>query len=184
MHRNAFWPNLHEGNYELTLLKGDILHYCQGLIEFLQENSKLVASIHTDVPGHRLFRGVQPFGISGPYIKYTATRNHKKILMFWVTLWFCIGPHSKPSWATGWTPLFKILFLERTPNERHLCHLNHIAKNTAQGSATVVDGQQCRQRNKVIKLGHLPLNSQRWPSSALGVRLQSMLTVSPRASMA
>ena len=48
MHRSAFTLDLGEGIYELTLLKGDILHYCQGLIDSLQEHAKLVtASFHT-----------------------------------------------------------------------------------------------------------------------------------------
>ena len=50
-------------------------------------------------------RGVWPFGISaphwkkksclGPHIKYIATCNHKiHLIMFWVNLRFCVGPHS------------------------------------------------------------------------------------------
>lgn len=35
---------LDEELYELTLLKGDILHYCQGLIKLLQENAQLVSA--------------------------------------------------------------------------------------------------------------------------------------------
>ena len=34
---------LREGIYELTLPKGDILHYCQGLIETLKRDERLVA---------------------------------------------------------------------------------------------------------------------------------------------
>ena len=42
LHHSAFKLNLNEGIYELALLKGDILLYCQGLKELLQENAKLV----------------------------------------------------------------------------------------------------------------------------------------------
>ena len=39
---------LEEGMYEPTLLKGDILHYCQGLIQTLKRNERLVVdSFHS-----------------------------------------------------------------------------------------------------------------------------------------
>ena len=49
----------------------------------------------------------------GPHIKYIVTHNHQKknLIMFQVNLGFCVGPHSRPSWAacgpraTGWTRL-------------------------------------------------------------------------------
>lgn len=41
---------LDEEAYELTLLKGDILHYCQGLIKSLQANARVVpASFHSEL---------------------------------------------------------------------------------------------------------------------------------------
>ena len=54
---------LDEGMYEPTLLKGDILHYCQGLIEALKRNEKLVAnSFHSKLPGDEDLKdhGLQP----------------------------------------------------------------------------------------------------------------------------
>lgn len=36
--------DLDEGTYELPLLKGDSLHYCQGLIKSLPENAKWVTA--------------------------------------------------------------------------------------------------------------------------------------------
>ena len=48
---------------EPTLLKGDILHYCQGLIVAPKRNEKLVAnSFHTKLPGEEDLKdhGVQP----------------------------------------------------------------------------------------------------------------------------
>lgn len=57
MHHSAFRLNLDEGTYELTLLKKDMLHHCQGLIESLQENAKLVTtSFHSKLPGDKDFR--------------------------------------------------------------------------------------------------------------------------------
>ena len=57
-----------------------------------------------------LCRGAQPLGISGPpwkkkksclglHIKYTATRHHtqKILIMFYINLWFCVGPNSQPA---------------------------------------------------------------------------------------
>lgn len=44
MHHSAFKLDLHERTYELTVLKGDILHYCQGLVESLQKYAKLVTT--------------------------------------------------------------------------------------------------------------------------------------------
>lgn len=50
MHHNK----LGQGTYELTLLKGDNLHYCQGLIKALQENAKLITiSFHSELPGDK-----------------------------------------------------------------------------------------------------------------------------------
>lgn len=36
---SAFKPELEEGTFKLTILKGDISHYRQGLIKSLQENA-------------------------------------------------------------------------------------------------------------------------------------------------
>ena len=45
---------LEEETFELTLLKGDILHYCQ---ESLQENAKLVtASFHRELSEDKKFK--------------------------------------------------------------------------------------------------------------------------------
>lgn len=49
--------------YEPTLLKGDILHYCQGLVEALKRNERLVAdSFRSELPGHEDLKdhGLQP----------------------------------------------------------------------------------------------------------------------------
>lgn len=43
---------LDEEMYEPTLLKGDILHCCQGLMEVLKRNERLLAdSFHRELPG-------------------------------------------------------------------------------------------------------------------------------------
>ena len=78
--------------------------------------------------GHKLpgteqsTKGVQPFGVSGPHwktksclgphIKYSATCNHKNISSHVKQVcYFCVGPHSEPSRASGgpsamgWVPL-------------------------------------------------------------------------------
>ena len=45
---------LDEGMYERTLLKGDILHYCQGLIETLKIIERLTAdSFHSELLGYK-----------------------------------------------------------------------------------------------------------------------------------
>lgn len=57
MHYSAFKLVLNDGTYETTILKGDILHYDQGLIKSLQENAKLVtASFHSELPGEKQFK--------------------------------------------------------------------------------------------------------------------------------
>lgn len=49
--------HLHEGTYESTLLKGDILHYCLGLINQLEENDKLISdSFYSALPGDKDFK--------------------------------------------------------------------------------------------------------------------------------
>lgn len=49
--------HLGEGTYELALLKEDILHYCQGLINQLKETDKLVASsFHSMLLGGKDFK--------------------------------------------------------------------------------------------------------------------------------
>lgn len=56
-HHHTFKLNLDEETYGLTLLKGDILYYRQGLIESLQDNAKLVtASFHSELPGDKDFK--------------------------------------------------------------------------------------------------------------------------------
>ena len=45
---------LDEGTYEPALLKGHILHYCQGLVKVLKENEKLVTdSFHSELLGDK-----------------------------------------------------------------------------------------------------------------------------------
>ena len=46
--------HIDEGIYEPTILKGDILHYCQGLTKALKDNEKLVTdSFHNELPGEK-----------------------------------------------------------------------------------------------------------------------------------
>lgn len=53
LHHGAFKLGLGEEPYEPTLLKGEILHYCQGLKESLQENAKLVTTFfHSQLTGN------------------------------------------------------------------------------------------------------------------------------------
>lgn len=56
IHHSAFKLDLDEGTCELTLKGDDSLHYCQSLIESVQENAKLgITFFHGKLPGDKDF---------------------------------------------------------------------------------------------------------------------------------
>ena len=96
-----------------------------------------VTCSHTPIPSVQSWekypRGVQPSGMSGPHwtksclgphVKYTVTRNHKKISSCFKWIYnFVLGQIHKPSWATcspwatGWMPLLRQVPAEEEPTK-------------------------------------------------------------------
>ena len=73
---------LNEGMYEPTLLKGYILHYCQGLIEALKRNERLVTdSFHSEFPGDEDLKdhGLQP----GDFVYWKRHQIEDSLQPFW-----------------------------------------------------------------------------------------------------
>lgn len=77
MHHNAFKLDLGEETYELTILKEDNLHHCQGLMESLKDNAKLVTiSFNRELPEDEDFKdhSLPP----GDYVYWKEHKNKKK----------------------------------------------------------------------------------------------------------
>ena len=90
----------HPARDKLTLFKGDILLYCQGLIELVEENAKLVTTaFHYKLPGEKDFKdhGLTP----GDFIYWEEHQIKNTLQPHWK------GPYQAPNLESTTTLVYR-----------------------------------------------------------------------------